>query len=120
MVYYWYINSRHQKTGPFSLEALKRQDIKKDTMVWRDGLEGWIEASRLNDLEGMFPSSSGLCESSTSVSWCVVVFIVLSVIGILTASCVTQLAAVLFHTAICATMAALISVLLLVFETVAT
>lgn len=120
MVYYWYINSRHQKTSPFSLEALKRQDIKEDTMVWHDGLERWIEASRLNDLEGMFPSSSGLCGSPTSVSWRIVVLIVLSVIGILTVACVTQLAAMLFHTAICTAMATLTSVLLLVFATVAT
>lgn len=52
-IQYYYLDGDSQ-LGPFDLEAFKQQPLKSDTMVWRTGLEDWIMASQLIDLDGLF------------------------------------------------------------------
>jgi hypothetical protein len=40
--------------GPVSLEQLKGLSIKKDTLVWRDGLVNWVKAESLEELKDLF------------------------------------------------------------------
>ncbi|MTI29766.1 DUF805 domain-containing protein [Xanthovirga aplysinae] len=48
---YFYFNGK-EKQGPFSFEELKDEEVKKDSLIWFEGLEDWIPAS---DLEEMKP-----------------------------------------------------------------
>jgi hypothetical protein len=43
--------------GPVSLEQLKALNIKKDTLVWRDGLANWVMAGSLDELKNIFKAS---------------------------------------------------------------
>jgi hypothetical protein len=46
----WYYADGNQKKGPFSesefKELLKKRVINLDTLVWREGLDGWVPLSR--------------------------------------------------------------------------
>lgn len=46
--YYIIINDR--QAGPFSREALRSQNLRPDSLVWRTGLPDWIKASELPEL----------------------------------------------------------------------
>lgn len=66
MASYWYINEEGVKTGPFSLEALKRQGIKENTVVWREGMPEWAKAKDLYELVGFFTPLPGAPQKLTS------------------------------------------------------
>lgn len=50
----YYFHAGGEKKGPFSLEELKTQPVKKDSPVWRDGLKNWVSAGDLAELSGVF------------------------------------------------------------------
>lgn len=52
MEYYYSYNN--EKTGPISLEELKKIDLKKDTLIWHDGLDKWVKAEELDDFKDLF------------------------------------------------------------------
>lgn len=45
--------------GPFDLDKLKSMilsgEILPDTLVWRQGMENWVNAGKVEDLKGFFP-----------------------------------------------------------------
>ena len=47
-----------QQTGPFDLNTLKQMatqnQFSKQTLVWREGMANWIEASQVNELSNIF------------------------------------------------------------------
>lgn len=47
--YYIVVNDLQQ--GPFTKEALRLHNISPDTLVWRSGLQDWVKASALPELE---------------------------------------------------------------------
>lgn len=49
----YYYENKGQKAGPLSKAALKGK-VSKDTLVWTDGLENWIAASQLPELNDLF------------------------------------------------------------------
>ena len=49
----YYYENKGQKVGPLSKAALKGK-VSKDTLVWTDGLENWIAASQLPELNDLF------------------------------------------------------------------
>ncbi len=51
-VYYVAVNG--QKTGPFSINELKTQNIKRDTLVWTEGLSEWTKAEFIPALKELF------------------------------------------------------------------
>lgn len=53
MTEYYYYYQMHEH-GPFSLEELKLQPIKKDTPIWHKDLEKWIHAGKLQELKEIF------------------------------------------------------------------
>lgn len=50
MTKYYIIIGKEQKGG-FSLEELQSQNISAKTMVWREGMEDWEEAGKLDELK---------------------------------------------------------------------
>ena len=50
----YFIISEGQQAGPFPKEHLKARGVEKDTYVWREGLEGWVLASELPELQDIF------------------------------------------------------------------
>ena len=46
---YFYSND-NQENGPYSFEELKNKNIKKETLIWYEGLENWTQASELFEM----------------------------------------------------------------------
>jgi hypothetical protein len=53
---YYYYSEKDQQLGPFLKEDLKQKLIKKDTLVWTDGLAEWVTAESLEDLKDIIIS----------------------------------------------------------------
>jgi hypothetical protein len=47
----YFIADNNEQTGPFSKEELKAKRINKQTLIWREGLENWQEASKIEELK---------------------------------------------------------------------
>ena len=56
--YYCYHNGN--QLGPISMDELRNLNIRRDTMVWRDGLQDWVAAGSLPELSGIFAYSAPL------------------------------------------------------------
>lgn len=54
----YYIVVNGQQAGPFEKENLKINGLTKDTLVWREGLNGWIKAADLPELDDLFAEES--------------------------------------------------------------
>ncbi len=54
MEYWIFLNGK--KDGPFSREQLIMKDIPPDTLVWREGLDVWVIATKLPELGVLFPN----------------------------------------------------------------
>jgi hypothetical protein len=50
----YYINNGNENSGPFTLEQLKNQQIKENTLVWYQGMDEWKHAVDLEDLKPFF------------------------------------------------------------------
>ena len=50
----YFIISEGQQAGPFPKEHLKARGVEKDTYVWSEGLEEWVPASELPELQDIF------------------------------------------------------------------
>lgn len=56
---YFYIDSEGKQKGTFSPEELKSENIKKDTLVWTQGMNEWMRASDVAELDIIFAESTG-------------------------------------------------------------
>jgi len=56
MRYYFYSDGTGQR-GPFSFNQLKDENIKKETLVWYEGLEDWKPAKEIEEIEEIFQLS---------------------------------------------------------------
>ncbi|WP_276482151.1 DUF4339 domain-containing protein [Paraflavitalea pollutisoli] len=52
--YYLYIGARQY--GPFSLAELKSKHLHHHTPVWREGLNGWVKAGQVEELQAILPA----------------------------------------------------------------
>lgn len=50
----YYIIIDGNQAGPFTAEALKYHGLRPDSMVWRQGLDNWVQASSLPELQYLF------------------------------------------------------------------
>jgi len=50
----YFIVVDNEQAGPYSIEELQNLKIKKDSLVWKDGLENWIEAESIEELKHIF------------------------------------------------------------------
>ena len=56
---YFYVDSEGKQKGTFSPEELKSENIKKDTLVWTQGMSEWMRASSVAELDAIFAESVG-------------------------------------------------------------
>ena len=56
MIKYYFAEENKQK-GPYSIEELKNNKISANTLVWREGLNNWVIAKELKELETLFKST---------------------------------------------------------------
>ena len=58
LLFHVVINGEQQ--GPYDMNAIKsmisNQQISKNTLVWRNGMESWSEAGTVSELSGAFGS----------------------------------------------------------------
>ena len=50
----YYYAKNEEKIGPLSLDELKKIELKKDTLVWHEGLDDWIKAEDVSELKSLF------------------------------------------------------------------
>lgn len=54
----WYAGINNQQAGPFTPEQLQEMiaqgQIDRETLVWKQGMAGWVKAGEVKDLEGYF------------------------------------------------------------------
>ncbi len=53
MKHYFYSDGEKQK-GPFTFEQLKNENIKKETLIWFEGLDDWKPAKEIRELDEIF------------------------------------------------------------------
>ena len=53
---YYYSSNGIDKNGPVTLEELKQIKIDPKTMVWFEGLNNWVNAEEINELNSLFTS----------------------------------------------------------------
>ena len=46
----YYVLTDNVKRGPFSIDELSNQNITKDTLIWKHGLEQWTKAQDMQEL----------------------------------------------------------------------
>lgn len=51
---YFYIDAEGKQKGTFSPDELKQEGIKRDTLVWTQGMEQWKRAEETEDLYFLF------------------------------------------------------------------
>jgi hypothetical protein len=50
----YYLHNGTEQTGPFDIEELKANNIKKETPIWYEGLSEWTTAGKIEELEILF------------------------------------------------------------------
>ncbi|MFA7583634.1 MAG: GYF domain-containing protein [Proteiniphilum sp.] len=56
---YFYIDTEGKQKGTFSPEELLQEHVKRDTLVWTQGMEQWRRADEVEELKFLFNNSSG-------------------------------------------------------------
>jgi len=51
----WYMADSGKQLGPFPLNQLQQQGLRPQTLVWRNGMSGWVQASQVPELAALFP-----------------------------------------------------------------
>lgn len=49
----YFLHDGNQERGPFDMEQLKTQNLKKDTKIWHEGLESWTTVDKLVELKDL-------------------------------------------------------------------
>ena len=67
----YYYAKNEEKIGPLSLDELKKVDIKDDTLVWHEGLDDWVKAEELKELNSFFKTDviGNLKNESNGKKW---------------------------------------------------
>lgn len=52
----YFVGTNGTKSGPFTIEELKTQDITKDTLVWKEGMDKWTKAGDVKNFNDFFKS----------------------------------------------------------------
>src|SRR5690606_275262 len=57
MNHYFFIDETGKQRGTFSPEELRKENIKRETLVWTQGMEQWMRADEVSDLNYIFEQS---------------------------------------------------------------
>ena len=47
----YFIHDGLKEEGPFNLEEIKQKNLKKETQIWYEGLEAWVNANSIDELK---------------------------------------------------------------------
>jgi hypothetical protein len=50
----YYLHDGENEKGPFTIEELKLQNLKRDTQVWYEGLDAWMPTENVEELKSLF------------------------------------------------------------------
>ncbi|MBX2931187.1 MAG: DUF4339 domain-containing protein [Chitinophagaceae bacterium] len=50
--YFYSVNDK--KNGPFTFEELKKENIQRTTLIWKEGLTSWVSAENLDEFKDYF------------------------------------------------------------------
>jgi len=53
----YFIHNGQNEEGPFDLEQLKLQPLKKETPIWYEGLDKWTTAGEIEEIKILFVTS---------------------------------------------------------------
>jgi len=56
---YFYIDIDGKQKGTFSPDELRQEHVKRDTLVWTQGMEQWKRAEEVEELQFLFSDISG-------------------------------------------------------------
>ncbi|WP_294069583.1 GYF domain-containing protein [Proteiniphilum sp. UBA1028] len=56
---YFYIDTEGKQKGTFSPEELRQERVRRDTLVWTQGMEQWKRAEEVDELRFLFTNVSG-------------------------------------------------------------
>lgn len=68
MNHYFYIDSQGKQKGTFSVEELKLENIRKETLVWTQGMEQWKPAGEVPELAQLFSFEPSVQDSYQTYS----------------------------------------------------
>lgn len=63
---YFYIDSEGKQKGTFSPEELRQENIRKETLVWAQGMEQWKRADEVSELQFLFMGTVQSAASETA------------------------------------------------------
>jgi membrane protease subunit (stomatin/prohibitin family) len=52
----WFAGINGRQQGPFDASALVAQGVTRDTLVWKNGMDGWVAAGQVPELASVFAS----------------------------------------------------------------
>ncbi len=55
---YYYVDARNQQAGPYSLNDLIAQGITSSTLVWKQGMSGWVPAAQVPEVAAALQRAS--------------------------------------------------------------
>ena len=58
MTRYFYVNAEGKQVGPLTLDELRLEQIRKETLVWTQGMPEWKPAYQLEQLKPIFEVSA--------------------------------------------------------------
>ncbi len=53
----YFIHNGRSESGPFNFEQLKQMHISKESLVWYEGLQKWVKATTVSELQEILSDS---------------------------------------------------------------
>ena len=54
---YFFVDQAGQQRGPIDVEQFLEYGVKVDTLIWKDGMAGWVEAGKVPEVLSIFTQS---------------------------------------------------------------
>lgn len=54
----YFIINENKKSGPFNLNEIKQEYLFNDTLIWHEGLDNWVLASEIKELQNLINKKS--------------------------------------------------------------
>jgi hypothetical protein len=50
----YFSHNGEEPNGPFDVEDLKKKNINRETLIWYEGIDNWIVADKIEELNVLF------------------------------------------------------------------
>lgn len=65
---YYYIDNQGEQFGPYTLEIFRLLPLRPQSPVWSTGMEGWITAGEMKELDGLIRKSESTPDIPTDTA----------------------------------------------------